>query len=70
LLTLVLIPAVYTIMDDFQGLVSGAPRFVRLLVGWRPASRPHVVGPEPEHGEPEAPRRPDRVPVPVGGASN
>ena len=26
LLTLVLIPAVYTIMDDFTGLVSRAPR--------------------------------------------
>ena len=59
LLTLVLIPAIYTIMDDFQGLVAGAPALVRRAVGWRPARRPHVA-------EPELPRTPERVPVPLG----
>jgi HAE1 family hydrophobic/amphiphilic exporter-1 len=65
LLTLVLIPAIYTIMDDFQGLVVGAPSFVRRLVGSRPARRPHVEAPEPE-----APRLPERRPVPVGSGSD
>jgi HAE1 family hydrophobic/amphiphilic exporter-1 len=66
LLTLVLIPAVYTIMDDFTGALSRAPRLVRLLVKLptlRPARRPHTA-------EPEAPRAPERVPVPVAGASD
>jgi hydrophobic/amphiphilic exporter-1 (mainly G- bacteria), HAE1 family len=67
LLTLVLIPAIYTIMDDFSGAVSRAPRLVRLLgrVPRIPAWRPR-----PQHvPEPEGPRVPDRVPVPVGGGS-
>ena len=63
LLTLVLIPAIYTIMDDFQGLVAGAPAVVRRLVGWRPARQPHVA-------EPEAPRTPERVPVPTGAGAD
>jgi HAE1 family hydrophobic/amphiphilic exporter-1 len=63
LLTLVLIPAIYTIMDDFQGLVAGAPTLVRRLVGWRPARQPHVA-------EPEAPRTPERVPVPTGAGAD
>jgi HAE1 family hydrophobic/amphiphilic exporter-1 len=66
LLTLVLIPAVYTIMDDFQGLVARGPKFVQRLAHlprWRPARRPHVA-------QPDAPRAPERVPVPVGGASD
>ena len=65
LLTLVLIPAVYTIMDDFTGLVARAPRFVRFLVrlpSWRPARQPHVP-------TPEVPRPPVRVPAPVSGGS-
>ena len=60
LLTLVLIPAVYTIMDDFTGAFARAPRFVRMLARiprWRPQQ--HVP-------EPEAPRLPERVPVPTG----
>ncbi|HLZ31271.1 MAG TPA: efflux RND transporter permease subunit [Chloroflexota bacterium] len=66
LLTLVLIPAVYTIMDDLSGAVSRTPRLVRILARvprvprWRP--QPHVP-------EAEAPRAPDRVPVPVGGGA-
>jgi hypothetical protein len=63
LLTLVFIPAIYTIMDDFQGLVARAPRAVRLVVGWRPARQPHVAAPE-------APRSPERVPVPVGSGAD
>lgn len=65
LLTLVLIPAVYTIMDDFQGLVARSPRLVRMaarLPRWRPRRHEHVPGPE-------APRPPARVPAPVSGAS-
>jgi hypothetical protein len=65
LLTLVLIPAVYTIMDDFQGLVSRSPRLVRLvsrIPSTRLRRRPHVTEPEPQ-------RPPERVPVPVGGGS-
>src|SRR4029434_279289 len=31
LLTLVMIPAVYTIMDDFQGLLTSAPARIRRL---------------------------------------
>jgi hypothetical protein len=65
LLTLVLIPSVYTIMDDFTGMLAGAPRFVRLLLGWRPSRQPHMVEPERE-----APRRPERVPVPAGSGSD
>src|SRR4029077_10150780 len=47
LLTLVMIPAVYTIMDDFQGLVSGIPaRFRRLAtrVMRARATRPAAAG--------------------------
>jgi HAE1 family hydrophobic/amphiphilic exporter-1 len=65
LLTLVLIPAIYTIMDDLSGAVSRTPQIVRVaakLPRWRPARQPHVA-------DPEAPRTPERVPVPVGGAS-
>src|SRR5205823_5699314 len=50
LLTLVLIPAVYTIMDDFTGLLARSPRLVQMLVRiprWRPSRQPHVA--EPEH---------------------
>jgi HAE1 family hydrophobic/amphiphilic exporter-1 len=63
LLTLVLIPAVYTIMDDFTGAMSRVPRAIRRLVGWRPARRSHVA-------EPEAPRQPERVPVPAGSGAD
>jgi len=60
LLTLVLIPAVYTIMDDFTSMLSRAPsRFVRLLL-WRPVRRAGHV--------PEA--EPPRVPVPVGSGAD
>jgi hydrophobic/amphiphilic exporter-1 (mainly G- bacteria), HAE1 family len=59
LLTLVLIPAVYTIMDDFTGVLSRVPsRFVRLLL-WRPARRAHTQEPEPP-----------RVPIPVGSGAD
>ena len=54
LLTLVLIPAVYTIMDDLSGAVSRAPRLVRML-----SRVPRVPGW----------RAPQQVPVPVGGGS-
>jgi HAE1 family hydrophobic/amphiphilic exporter-1 len=62
LLTLVLIPAVYTIMDDFTGLLSRS--FSRLvhLPNWRPARRSHVA-------EPEAPRTPP-VRVPAGSGAD
>jgi len=63
LLTLVLIPAVYTIMDDFTGAMSRLPRFAVRLVGWRPAKRSHV-------DEPEQPRTPERVPVPAGSGAD
>jgi HAE1 family hydrophobic/amphiphilic exporter-1 len=63
LLTLVLIPAVYTIMDDFTGLLSGAPRFVRLLLGWRPARQRPVPQPVP-------PRTPELVPAPAGSSAD
>ena len=69
LLTLVLIPAAYTIMDDFTGLLARVPGFARLLVrfpSWR--RQPHVVAPEPETGA-ESPR-PERVPVPAGGGAD
>jgi hydrophobic/amphiphilic exporter-1 (mainly G- bacteria), HAE1 family len=59
LLTLVLIPAVYTIMDDFTGSLSRAPGWIARFVTTRPTRRSHV--PEPEVGA-----EPPRVPVPVG----
>src|SRR5207253_10580930 len=59
LLTLVLIPAVYTIMDDFTGALSRVPLRVMRLASWRPARRSHVAEPE------EEPRTPERVPVPL-----
>jgi HAE1 family hydrophobic/amphiphilic exporter-1 len=58
LLTLVLIPAVYTIMDDFTGAMSRVTRGLVRLPSWRPARRAHVA-------EPEMPRTPP-VPVPLG----
>jgi HAE1 family hydrophobic/amphiphilic exporter-1 len=64
LLTLVLIPAVYTIMDDFTGLLVRAPRVVRLLVRM-PRFQPQQHVPEPE-----APRTPERVPVPAGSGAD
>jgi HAE1 family hydrophobic/amphiphilic exporter-1 len=63
LLTLVLIPAVYTIMDDFTGALSRAPRALVRWVSWRPARRSHVA-------EPEEPRTPERVPVPAGSGAD
>jgi hydrophobic/amphiphilic exporter-1 (mainly G- bacteria), HAE1 family len=59
LLTLVLIPAVYTIMDDFTGSLSRAPRWIAHFVTTRPTRRAHVP-------EPEVEAEPPRVPVPVG----
>lgn len=57
LLTLVLIPSVYTIMDDFTGALARAPRLVRFLVHL-PLRRP------------SSPLRPPtQVPAPVGGAA-
>ncbi len=63
LLTLVLIPAIYTIMDDFTGAFSRAPRFVARLVTLRPRTEVHVP-------EPETPRAPERVPVPAGSGAD
>jgi HAE1 family hydrophobic/amphiphilic exporter-1 len=63
LLTLVLIPAVYTIMDDFTGALSRAPRWLARLVTTRPASRSHIP-------EPEVPRTPERAPVPAGSGAD
>lgn len=65
LLTLVLIPAVYTIMDDFTGAFSGIPSLVRRVV--RRPVRSHTEQPVPEL-EPE--RAPRQVPIPVAGASD
>ncbi|MDQ3811195.1 MAG: efflux RND transporter permease subunit, partial [Chloroflexota bacterium] len=59
LLTLVLIPAVYTIMDDFTGALRGVPTLFRRLLR-RPAAAhtdPALPGPRP-------------VAVPVGGAAD
>jgi HAE1 family hydrophobic/amphiphilic exporter-1 len=63
LLTLVLIPAVYTIMDDFTGALTWNPlRRVRLgSLLRRPPS--HVAAPE-------APRTPEHVPVPAGSGAD
>jgi HAE1 family hydrophobic/amphiphilic exporter-1 len=58
LLTLVMIPAVYTIMDDFQGLLQRAPRRVTDFVR-RPRRRP-AREPAPA---------PAPMPVPVSGGS-
>src|SRR4030088_2277063 len=71
LLTLVLIPAVYTLMDDFTGLLSRAPKLVRFLVRMpRFSPRPQQHIPEPEfQREPQAPR-PERVPVPAGSGAD
>jgi HAE1 family hydrophobic/amphiphilic exporter-1 len=60
LLTLVLIPAVYTILDDFTGALSRSPHtVVRLVANFRTAPQSHVP-------EPEEPRQPPRVRVPAG----
>ncbi len=61
LLTLVMIPAVYTIMDDFQGLLQRAPGRLAQLAQrrrLRVARTPHQPG-----------RAPQGVPVPVSGGS-
>jgi len=65
LLTLLLIPAVYTMMDDFQGLVTRL--WGRLRTLRRGARRGQI--PEAER-EPERPRERQRQPAPVGGASD
>jgi HAE1 family hydrophobic/amphiphilic exporter-1 len=63
LLTLVLIPAVYTIMDDFTGALTWNPlRRVRLGSLLR-RPRSHVA-------EPEAPRTPEHIPVPAGSGAD
>ena len=62
LLTLVMIPAVYTIMDDFQGLIMGIPSRVRNLLRRRAAAP--APSPVPEQ------RPPARAPIPVGGGSD
>ena len=64
LLTLVMIPAVYTIMDDFQGLITGVPGRVRRLVR-RTKAEPGVAT-APGHPEPV----PSLVPAPVSGGSD
>ncbi|HEX8966740.1 MAG TPA: efflux RND transporter permease subunit, partial [Chloroflexota bacterium] len=63
LLTLVLIPAIYTIMDDFTGMLSRAPRLVVRAVSRRRAAPSHVP-------EAEEPRTPERVPVPLGSGAD
>jgi hypothetical protein len=62
LLTLVLIPAVYTIMDDFTGALSRATHFHLRVPTWRPARGGHVE-------EPEVPRTPP-VRVPAGSGAD
>src|SRR4030088_980961 len=64
LLTLVLIPAVYTIMDDFTGAFTSVPALIRRIVR-RPA-RGHPEQPAPE---PERVPRGVPVPVPLGGGA-
>ncbi len=64
LLTLVLIPAVYTIMDDFTGAFGRVPSLVRRVV--RRPVRAHTEQPVPA---PEPERIPRQVPVPVGGGA-
>jgi HAE1 family hydrophobic/amphiphilic exporter-1 len=66
LLTLVLIPAIYTIMDDFTGVFSRSLGRLVKLPSWRPSRRGHVSEPEPE---PEAPRTPP-VRVPAGSGAD
>jgi uncharacterized membrane protein len=63
LLTLVLIPAVYTILDDFTGALSRVPQLFRRML--RRPVKAHVEQPTPEQPE----RPPRQVPVPVGGGS-
>ncbi|MBM2812579.1 MAG: acriflavin resistance protein, partial [Chloroflexi bacterium] len=62
LLTLVLIPAVYTIMDDFQGLITGMPERARRLARW--ATKPRVSGRQPRPSPSQVPQ-----PQPVSGGS-
>lgn len=61
LLTLVMIPAVYTIMDDFQGLLQHAPGKLAQLV-----RRPRLRVARTPH---QPARVPQAVPVPVSGGS-
>jgi HAE1 family hydrophobic/amphiphilic exporter-1 len=53
LLTLLVIPAVYTIVDDTQHGLTGLPRRIGRLVRWRPRARTH----------------PSAVPAPAAGGS-
>jgi hydrophobic/amphiphilic exporter-1 (mainly G- bacteria), HAE1 family len=62
LLTLVLIPAVYTIMDDFTGALARATHLRVRVPSWRPARAGHVA-------EPEVPRTPP-VRVPAGSGAD
>ncbi|MBV9133893.1 MAG: efflux RND transporter permease subunit [Chloroflexi bacterium] len=62
LLTLVLIPAVYTIMDDFTGAVSRATHVRVRVPTWRPARTGHVEEPEPQRTPP--------VRVPAGSGAD
>ncbi len=66
LLTLVLVPSVYTIMDDFQGVVSRLPARLRR---WRAQLAPSAPAPAPPELAADEPRSPAPVPVPVGGGS-
>lgn len=64
LLTLVMIPAVYTIMDDFRGVISGIPDHVRRLV--QRLARPSAAGAEAGTTR----HAPTPLPVPVSGGSD
>ena len=61
LLTLVLIPAVYTILDDFTGAFSRVPGFLGRLLTTRPRRAASHV---------EEPRIPERIPVPAGSGAD
>ena len=58
LLTLVLIPAVYTIMDDFQGLVSRSPKLVQVRALRMPRFRPQRPGARARSATPRTRTRP------------
>jgi hypothetical protein len=82
LLTLVLIPAVYTIMDDFQGTIQRAPGRIRRLPARllrlvkraesTPRRRPiPTQQPTPQPvPSPTRRERPVGAPAPVGGGSD
>lgn len=71
LLTLVFIPSIYTIMDDFQGALKAAPERLRRLAAHRRVALPPEPAGAPGDGREASPPtpRPSPVPVPVSGGS-